>query len=449
MELINKILSGGIVPIAVIGMALYFLIILRGRPLSNPIKMMRALFSKKRTSGISPTKAVILALAGTLGVGNIVGVSSAIVLGGVGAVFWMWVSAFFAMILKYGEVVLSVRHRRSREDGFFGGAMYYMRDYFHSCHKNRIGSVFSLVFTLFCFVNGITMGCMIQANSISSAISSSFGFDKVGIGLALMLVCVVVFFFNGKRIFSLCERAVPIVSGIYILMSLMVIVDGCERIPIILEEIITDAFSFASVGGGVFGFFASRAIRYGTIRGLFSNEAGCGTSPIAHATANTDSACKQGILGIVEVFIDTIVVCTMTAFVILLGGDKSTDPMLCVLYSFEHVLGEGAGAWLGICVALFGFATIVCWGYYGKECTYYLCKTPRAEKIYYLIYVCFVFVGSFVRMDLVWELADFAVGIMTVMNLYILLMMSKEIKLETTQYFNKKGLPKGSPKSIK
>jgi len=438
VELINKWLSGCIVPVAVVASALFFLFILKGKPIFAPWAIIKSLCKRERADGVSPLRAVILALAGTLGVGNIVGVSSAIALGGPGAVFWMWISAILAMILKYGEVVLALLHRRKRGAEYFGGAMYYIKDHFNSCQKKKLGSIFSLIFTLFCLINGITMGCMIQSSSISSSFESTFGINKAFSGIVLVAASVSVFFFKGKRVFTLCEKAVPLASTIYIFMSLFVIVRGWDQIPCVLSFIIEDAFSFEGAIGGIIGFLTSRAIRFGTIRGLFSNEAGCGTSPIAHATSSTDSPCRQGMLGIVEVFIDTIVVCSMTSFVILLGNGSSDDPMLTVLYSFQNTIGDGAGVLLSLCVLLFAFATIVCWGYYGKECVYYLNKSRAAEKIYYAMYTVFVFIGAIASMDRVWELADLAIGIMTVMNLFILLSMRREIKQETERYFNKK-----------
>ena len=444
MELINQYLSGALVPFALVFCSILFFARLRGRPLINPIAIIKSIFKKKEGSGVSPISAVVFALAGTLGVGNIVGVASAIALGGPGAVFWMWVSAFFAMILKYSEVVLAVMHRRLRGQGYYGGAMYYMKDFFKSC--KRIGFIFSFVFTGLCLVNGFTMGCIIQSNAISSSFASTFGVDEMFVGVWLAILSIIVFFFNGKKIFSLCEKLVPFVSLLYILMSLAVILPMKDKMPLVFEEILDGAFSFSSAGAGALGFLMSRALRYGTIRGLFSNEAGCGSSPIAHATANTNSAVEQGFLGIFEVFIDTMLVCTMTAFVILLNWDSAVvyllSPIMMAFSAFSATLGEFSNVLLSISVFLFAFATIVCWGYYGKECIYFLNPSKCAERIYYIFYIAFIFIGSWISLDFVWELADFAVGGMTLMNLLIISLMSGEVKRETDYYFSKKELPK-------
>lgn len=443
MEYINKYLSGTVVPIALAFFAIFFLIKLRGRPLISPALILKGIFKKNKSSGVSPIRAVIFALAGTLGVGNIVGVASAIALGGAGSVFWMWVSAFLAMILKYGEVLLSVTHRRVRNGENYGGAMYYMKDFFISCKKSFLGYVFTMIFVAFCFLNGFTMGCIIQTNAISHSIQAVVDIPSIAIGLFLASLAIVVFFLNGKKIFSICEKLVPFVSVVYVIMSVAVMVISYKRIPAVFDDIISSAFSFKSAGAGAFGFFTSRALRYGTIRGLFSNEAGCGTAPIAHATSNTDSACEQGFLGIIEVFIDTIVVCSMTAFVILLNKDialkYSSSPIMMVFAAFEASLGGFSKILLSVSVFLFAFATIICWGYYGKECIYYINESKVAESIYYWVYIAFIFVGSFISLDIVWELADLAVGVMTLMNLFVLAKMSDEIKNQTLAYYMKRA----------
>ena len=437
MELINQYLSGTFVPFALVFCSFFFFVRLRGRPMRNLFTIIKSLFIKKEGSGVSPVRAVIFALAGTLGVGNIVGVASAIALGGAGAVFWMWISAFFAMILKYSEVVLALLHRRIRGDGFYGGAMYYMKDFFKSCKK--IGNIFTFVFAILCLINGFTMGCIIQSNAIVSSFASTFGIDEVLVGVLLAILSIIVFFFNGKKIFSLCEKLVPFVSLLYILMSLAVILPMKDKVPLVFGGILEGAFSFNSAGAGALGFLISRALRYGTIRGLFSNEAGCGSSPIAHATANTNSAVEQGFLGIFEVFIDTMLVCTMTAFVILLNWDSAaiylSNPIMMAFAAFSRSLGDISNILLSVSVFLFAFATIVCWGYYGKECIYFLNPSKRAERIYYIFYITFIFIGSWISLDFVWELADFAVGGMTLMNLLIISLMSGEVKRKTDGYF--------------
>lgn len=443
MEIINSYLSGTLVPIALLIYSVFFFIKLKGHPLKNPIIVLRSIFKKHSTSGVSPIKAVIFALAGTLGVGNIVGVASAIALGGAGAVFWMWISAFLAMILKYSEVVLAMLHRRTRSGASYGGAMYYMKDYFYSHKKNVLGTVYTFVFCALSLLNGFTMGSIIQSNAIAESFQTAINIKPMLIGVIIAVLSVIVFFFNGKKIFSLCEKLVPFVSVLYIGMSLVSIIGSYEKIPDVFTEIIDGAFSVSAVSGGGMGFLVSKALRYGTIRGLFSNEAGCGTAPTAHATSNSDSCCEQGFLGIIEVFIDTIIVCTVTAFVILINIDSAflfaDNPMIMVFAAFNVSLGKTSGILLSISVFLFAFATVICWGYYGKECIYFVSTNKAIEKAYFCVYIFTVFIGSFIQLGSVWQLADLAVGLMTLMNLYILGRMNKEIKNETLDYFKKRA----------
>lgn len=442
MESINKILSGIALPIVLVIYAIYFTIRLRGKPLTKIKSIFGTIFKTGKNTGVSPLRAVFFALAGTLGVGNIVGVASAIALGGAGSVFWMWISAAFAMVLKYCEVVLSILHRRSRNGEKYGGAMYYMKDCFDKRNKRGFGYVFSFLFVIFCLLNGLTMGCIIQTNSIAESFELSFGIPNIAVGIVLALITIIVLIFNGKKIFSLCEKLVPFVSLLYLVLSLAVIFKSFDRLPDVFLMILKDALAFESVGAGVLGFFLSRALRYGTIRGLFSNEAGCGTSPIAHATSNTSSPCEQGFLGIFEVFVDTIVVCTLTALVILLNWEVSLEflnnPILMVFSAFGNSLGRWSYVALTVAIFLFALATIICWGYYSKECIYFINRGRRAERIFYWIFSCFVFVGSFIELDAVWQAADLAIGAMTVMNLFVLGLMNKEIASETEAYFNKK-----------
>lgn len=439
MDSINFYLSGVFVPVALLIASVFFLVRLKGKPLTKILTLMREIFKKKNGNDTSSIRAVIFALAGTLGVGNIVGVASAIALGGAGAVFWMWISAILAMILKYSEVVLAVKHRRTRKSERFGGAMYYMTDLFAYMRKPFLGRIFTGIFVVLCLLNGFTMGGMIQSNSVAEAFEATLGVSKICVAFVIIVILCIVFFANGKKVFSLCGRLVPFVSILYTVLCLAVIINSYDRIPAIMSDIIDDAFSFAAIGGGALGFMTSRALRYGTIRGLFSNEAGCGTSPMAHATSSTDSPCEQGFLGIFEVFVDTILVCTMTAFVILINAKSLScaNPILTVLTAFEISFGRVSGVLLTVSLFLFALATIICWGYYGKECIYFISKSQTSQNVYFVAYILFVGLGCCISPDAAWQVADFAIGLMTPMNLITLVFMSDEIARETEMYFKK------------
>ena len=339
--------------------------------------------------------------------------------------------------------MLAVLHRRTRNGENHGGAMYYMKDFFESKKKTFGGIIYTFIFTALCLVNGFTMGAIIQSNAIAKSFETTTKMDAVFIGIILAILSVIVFIFNGKKVFSLCEKLVPLVSILYIAMSLIVIFKSYERVPKVFAEILKDAFTISSISGGGVGFLISNALRYGTIRGLFSNEAGCGTSPIAHSTSNTNSSCEQGFLGVIEVFIDTIIICTITALVILLNKDISfefiNEPMQMVLMAFSSSLGNISGILLTISIFLFAFATIICWGYYGKECIYFVSKNKSAENIFYFVYIITVFIGAFIKLDFIWQLGDFAIGMMTLLNLFILGKMSNEVRKETFMYYKNRA----------
>lgn len=447
MEWINKYLFGAGVPVFLFVAAVFFTIRLSlGNPLLHPIKMLRPLFFAKKSSGVSPARAVLLALAGTLGVGNIVGVAGAVAMGGAGAVFWMWVSAAFAMILKYAEVVLAVSHRRVRNGEHYGGTMYYMKDCFDLGKRKMTGRIFASIFSILCIINAYCMGSVIQSNAISEALFGIFGVPHIYVGIAVAVFAGFVFFGRASKIFSITEKVVPFVCLLYFIMSLAVIVISFGRIPEILSEIFYDAFHFDSAAGGVIGFFLSRSLRFGTIRGLFSNEAGCGTAPTAHAASDTDSAPEQGFLGILEVFIDTMALCTMTAFVILLNKESiyayQDNPIMMVFSAFSSSLGQISGPLLCLSIALFAFATIICWGYYGRECVFYFSGSKTLRNLYFAFYILFLVIGANVSSSAVWGVTDFIIGAMTLMNLYVLCRMNGEVKYQTDSYFRIKDLRK-------
>lgn len=269
-----------------------------------------------------------VALAGTLGVGNIVGVASAITLGGAGAIFWMWVSALCAMALKYAEITLALRHRRRAADGtMLGGAMYYIRDCVAAGPLGRRGGrVLGGFFALLCLANALTMGSVIQVRAVSSAFAAVAGVPTVVVGIAVAVLVLLALRRGVGGVAKLTERLIPLASAGYVLVSLLALFRLRGQLPAALASIFTSAFTPAGAAGGVTGFLLSRSIRYGTMRGLLSNEAGCGTAPAAHAESTAAHPAEQGIWGIVEVFVDTILLCTMTALVILAAGVDTAEP---------------------------------------------------------------------------------------------------------------------------
>ena len=438
LEFINKYFFGILVPCALMAAGLYFLIKLKFFPIRKFPQIMRAL-SK---NGVDSMRALALSLAGTLGVGNIVGVASAIYSGGFGAIFWMWISALVAAVLKYAEIVLAMRRRVPSENGFKGGAMYYIRSSL-SGRFPKLGKVLSVVFALFCVLNCFSMGAVMQTNAISEAFSGAWNIRGAVCGVVLAAITFFILCGGSKYIITLTSALVPFMSALYILLSLAVIIPRASLLPSVIKQIFSSAFTVESAAGGIFGFLLSRALRFGVMRGLFSNEAGCGTSPTAHISSES-SPCEQGFMGIAEVFIDTVLLCSMTAFAVMLRynevGAFGSSPMKMVLevYSgaFLPSFGgfvKGAMAFMVLC---FGFATISCLSHYAFECLEFLLRPKKGRWALIVFYCAAVFLGAVTDSAWAWAVSDFTVGTMTLINLAVLLFCRNEISCETHKYFN-------------
>jgi len=446
LDFFNRYLFGIGVPILLIIAGIYFIFLLKGFHLLKLGQIFKVFTKKQTGNGTSPFKALMLALAGTLGVGNIVGVSAAIHLGGFGAVFWMWMSAFFAMLLKYAEIVLAIRHRRFDKKGTpHGSAMQYIRDFFDISKKSFIGKIIAGVFAVLCIINSLSMGSMIQINAVSTSFKEILDIDPIICGIILAILTAVVISRGSSRIMNITEKLVPIMTVGYVVLSFAVIVIKRNDLTDAIKVIFVDAFKLKSGVFGVMGFLLSRGIRYGVMRGLVSNEAGCGTAPIAHASADTKSAVEQGFFGIIEVFVDTIVLCTMTAIVVILSYSEvahfGNNFIMMTITAYSSVLGEWSEYFLLAAVLLFAFATVICWAHYGFECCIYLNQRGKLLKPYILTYVICVFLGTVTDTQFVWDIADFSIGAMTLINVFIICLMSKEVKKETELYFQKNSTP--------
>ncbi|MBQ8510535.1 MAG: sodium:alanine symporter family protein [Clostridia bacterium] len=435
LTLANTFLFGPGLTAVLLVSGLFFLIKLKPFFLTQPKKVLAAFRGSNSSDGGMPAaKAMTLALAGTLGVGNIAGVASAIAIGGAGAVFWMWVSAIAAMPVKYAEIVLAVKHRRRGMDKrWHGGAYYYIAD--------RGGSgarFFALLFALLCLATSLTMGCAVQSSAVAQSLEETLHIPPMVSGILFGLAVLLVVSGGLQSIADLTVRLIPLMSGIYIVMSLCVILPNAGALGGILHRIVSDAFSAEAMGGGIIGFLTSRALRMGVTRGIVSNEAGCGTAPIAHASADVKHPAVQGLWGMFEVFADTIVICTLTAFVILLAEDAGVSPvadgMAAAGAAFGHFL-PFAKPLLCAAILVFAFCTVVCWFHYGSESLAYITRSRRARTVYTLLYAVSVTLGALLSDGLVWSLADFTVSVMTAVNITALLLYAGEIKRETDNYF--------------
>ncbi len=447
LEFINDNIISLLTPILLIAVGLYFSFKLKFFYIRHPIRMLKAMTKRESKDGISPFRAVTLALAGTLGVGNIAGVASSIAIGGFGSVFWMWISALVAMVLKYAEIVLAMRHRKMGENGeYHGGASYYIYDEFAKRDKKVFGKSLATLFSLLCVINAITMGCVIQSNAVSTSFEGVMKLPAWIIGAIVAIFCVIVISGNAKWISAFSEKTVPLMTVGYIFLSVAVLAARHDLISDAFAAIFEDAFTPSSAAGGALGFLVSRGLRAGTMRGLMSNEAGCGTAPTAHAAAETNTPAKQGFWGIFEVFVDTILLCTLTALVIIiaiLGGNDilafADNPMMMAIKAYSAILGGWSEYYMTVSVLLFAFATIVCWAHYGKESIIYITKRKLPVAIYIISFSLFVFIGALTAPRSAWLAADLALGTMTIINLIVLLLMAKEVKEETDRFFDKKG----------
>ncbi|MBE6557408.1 MAG: alanine:cation symporter family protein [Ruminococcaceae bacterium] len=440
------------VPVFLFGTGIFYIFKLRGFYLLHPVKALRSVFRRTQASGVSPVKALCMALAGTLGVGNIVGVATALYLGGSGAVFWMIFSALVAMVLKYAEITLAMRHRRYGSSGLpEGGAPYYIKDGLSRIGHPRTGALLGGIFAVLCLVNTFTMGSMLQANAVAGALEGGFHLPLWVTGVAVALLTVTATRGGVSRIASLTEKIVPFMTAVFLVLCCAVLFLRHDRIGSAVADIFSEAFDLSGVGGGILGFITSSGIKYGVMRGLVSNEAGCGTAPMAHASADTSSPARQGVLGLVEVFVDTVLLCSVTALAILVSDSGpnafGADGVRTAQAAFSSVLGPWAGVIFAISVFCFGVATILCWAHYGMTSLSAVLRSnstllSKGQKLFPLIYGATVIIGALTAPSGVWALADGALAVMTLINLGVLLCMHREVVEETDLFLMEQGIGK-------
>ncbi|MFI3254670.1 MAG: sodium:alanine symporter family protein [Eubacteriales bacterium] len=451
-------------------------------------------FQKQETEegSVSPLQALTTALAATVGTGNIAGVAGAITMGGPGAIFWMWLSALFGMATKYAEVTLAIKFRERNENGdWVGGPMYYI--------KNGLGAKFrplAVIFAVFACLAAFGIGNMTQGNTIADSVYSAVAsfqdeedftveevyegdllirvdtydknqflvesetFDAEGnsstetfkpplegtvriiVGLVVTVLCAMVLLGGMKRIGAVTERLVPMMAGIYILACCFVILSNIGALGTVLASIFKGAFQPDAVLGGAVGITIAEAAKRGIGRGVFSNEAGLGSAPIAHAAAQTDSPVKQGLYGVFEVFADTIVICTLTALTILCSGihidygNSSAGGVDLTIAAFsESFPGQMASVLVAIGLSLFAISTILSWGLYGTRCCEFLWGA-KAAKIYQIVFVMFITVGCTMNLELAWSIADTLNGLMAIPNLIAVLLLSGTVFALTKEHFS-------------
>lgn len=402
-------------------------------------------------NNISPFQAVSTALASTIGTGNIVGIATAIGIGGPGAIFWMWLSAILGMMTKYSEIVLAVKFRETNKDGqYIGGPMYYLKNGV-GAKWPKIGAALGALFALFAAIACIGTGNMTQANSIANAFESTFGLSRTVIGIILCVVVAIVILGGIQSIAKITELLVPSMAIFYLVFGIIVIVLNIENVPIAFASIFKGAFAPSSVLGGAAGTTLMMVIRMGIARGVFSNEAGLGSAPIAHAASSTKIPVQQGMWGIFEVF-TTIIICTMTAMIILTVKDPASGQFLwatgqydgaaLTLKAFEHGMpGKIGSIGLTFALAMFAMSTLFGWCYYGEKTWEYLFRNNETVKkivtiAYRVLYVGMTFLGAVGGLQLVWGIADTFNGLMAIPNLIGVLLLSGIVLKETREYFS-------------
>ncbi len=397
-----------------------------------------SLFSKnqhqKDNSGVSPFQAVATAMAGTIGTGSIAGIATAIVSGGPGAVFWMWISALLGMVTKYSEIVLSLQYREKNKEGkWVGGPMYYI--------KNGLNIKWlAALFAIFAMFACLGTGNATQSNSIAVALNSTLGINPYITGGILTIIAVAVILGGMRRIAAVNEKLVPVMAVFYVVCSVVAVIANIEKVPAAFALIFREAFNFKAATGGVAGYGIMLAMHYGFSRGVFSNEAGLGSAPIAHAASSTKSAVQQGLWGMFEVFFTTIIICTLSALVILTTGiweAGTVQGSALSIASFNAIFPYVGGGIVTVATVFFALSTILGWAYYGEVSIEYLSHNSKiAVRIYRCSYIVFVFLGAVGNLNLIWSISETMNGLMAIPNLIGIIGLSKVIKTTTKDYFN-------------
>ena len=438
---VNDVLTGSVLIIALVGIGLLFtfklgFIQIRGFK-DGWNRTFGGLFSKKGDAGkdgMSSFQALATAIAAQVGTGNIAGAATAIAVGGPGAIFWMWISAFLGMSTIFAEAVMAQKFKQVSDDGTVtGGPVYYIRGAF----KGTFGKVLAAIFAvLIIFALGF-MGNAVQSNSIAASWNTAFGIPKIAMGIFVAVVSLFVFTGGMKRIAKVTELIVPIMAAFYIVGSLIVIFANVTAIPAAFHDIIVGAFKPAAVAGGAMGATLKLAVQKVVARGLFSNEAGMGSTPHAHAVAKVKHPVEQGFVAMIGVFIDTFVILNLTALVIITTGSRTTGLTGAQLsqYAFSTLYGKFGEIFIAICMLFFAFSTIIGWYFFGEANIRYLFGA-KAVKIYSIIVCICVALGSLQEVELVWNMADCFNSMMVIPNAIALVALSGLVKKTHDDYYN-------------
>ncbi|WP_070000589.1 alanine/glycine:cation symporter family protein [Cellulosilyticum sp. I15G10I2] len=439
---VNNVVWGWPMLILIIGTGIYFTIrtnffqIRRFGHVLN--ETFFAIFKNKNVTttkdkkSITQFQALSTALAATIGTGNIVGVATALTAGGEGAIFWMWVSAIFGMMTNYAENVLGIFYRyKNAKDEWMGGPMVYIE-------KGLGQKWLAVIFSVFCVGASFGIGNMTQVNSISSSLNATYNIPTIITGLFIAAMVALVIVGGIRRIGKVTEKIVPFMAMAYIIGSLIILILHINLVPAVFNSIFTKAFSLKAVGGGAAGTVMASAIKWGFKRGVFSNEAGLGSSVMVHSASDIKEPVKQGLWGIFEVFFDTIIVCSLTAFVIISTGalNSGAQGSELAIIAFSDGFSTFAGHFVTIAILLFAFSTILGWSYYGERAMEYLLGL-KSIIFYKIAFILMIVVGATVSLDLVWDISDTLNALMAIPNLIGVLLLSGVVIRITNNYIGR------------
>ena len=434
IDTINGAVWGPVMLILLLGTGIYLTIGLKGMTLTHIPFAFRQLFKGRKGSGegeISPFNALMTALSSTVGTGNIAGVATAIGIGGPGALFWMWCTALVGLATKYSEAVLAVNYRETDELGKkVGGPMYYI--------KNGLGPKWKwlgIAFALFGSLAGFGLANTVQSNAVSQVLETNFHVPTLYSGILLSVLVGIVLLGGIKRIAEVAGKLVPFMAIIYFSATLAILLLNVTELPAAIVFIVDSAFNGAAATGGFAGATIMLALRMGVARGIFSNESGLGSAPIAHAAAETNSPVRQGTIAMLGTFIDTLIICTMTGLVLVVTGVWDGEPQgaAMTLSAFKAELPFG-DIILSICIVLFAFTTMLGWSYYGERCAEFLLG-PKVIVPFRILWVIGVFLGTQMSLDLVWKMSDALNGMMAIPNLIALILLAPVVFKLTREYF--------------
>ena len=429
---LSGIVWGAPMLVLLVGTGVYLTIILKGMQFWALPHAMKLIFHKESDGEgeISHFAALMTALAATVGIGNIVGVATAITLGGPGAVFWMWMTGLVGMATKYSEAVLAVKYRqRGHHHGYKGGPMYYLR---YGLGMPKL----AMAFAVFTAIAAFGIGNMTQANAVAQILSSEMNIPTWTTGIVLLTLTAVVILGGIKSIGNFTSFLVPFMILIYVAFSLVILAMNFDKLGGAFNLIFYHAFNPIAASGGFIGATMAAAIRYGVARGVFSNESGLGSAPIAAAAAKTNDPVRQALVSMTQTFIDTLVVCTMTALIILISPywEQGVSPSAITMQSFQLYLGSLGGIVVIVSTVLFAYSTILGWSYYGEKAFEYIFG-ERYIRLYRVLFIAGVMVGSMMKLEFVWNFSDLTNGLMAIPNLIALLLLSKVISSESERYF--------------